>query len=368
MKKNLFFYTRWVVGLLFVFSGLIKVNDPLGLAFKMQEFFEAWGWTFFHDYALVFALVMNVFEVVAGVALITGWRFQQISWLLLALMGMFTFLTAYALFSGKIKTCGCFGDCLPLTPLQSFVKDLVLLVAIVFLLREREYIYKHAPLGNWSLPIWVAAGVSAVLQGFVLLHLPFVDCLPYKEGNNLVEKMATPAGAIADSMGIELEYQHQGKTLFFDAAHFPADFDSTYVFVGRKDKLIKKGNGLKAEIPDFSLKTIAGNDTTEALLNAPKLVVLVLVPNTSSVADWSPKVFPVMEELTQKGIDCFLVTAETAVFSALTKSDWILSCDATVLKTAARVSPTYVVLGKGVVLKKRAWRDVAGPQDLGIKE
>jgi uncharacterized membrane protein YphA (DoxX/SURF4 family) len=131
--KNFLLIVRWVVGLLFIFSGLVKANDPLGLSYKMQEFFEVWGWSALHDYTLAFSLMMNVFEVVTGIAVIIGWQIRTISWLLLALIIFFTFLTGYALFSGKIKTCGCFGDCLPLTAAQSFTKDLVLLLLIIIL-------------------------------------------------------------------------------------------------------------------------------------------------------------------------------------------------------------------------------------------
>ena len=107
MKRNsLLLIVRWVVGILFIFSGLIKANDPLGLSYKMQEFFDAWHTTYFNDYALPLALVMNVFEVLAGVAIIVGWRIKLFSWLLLLLIIFFTFLTGYATFSGKFTSCG----------------------------------------------------------------------------------------------------------------------------------------------------------------------------------------------------------------------------------------------------------------------
>jgi uncharacterized membrane protein YphA (DoxX/SURF4 family) len=111
MKKTIFF-TRIFVGVLFIFSGLIKANDPLGLSYKMQEFFEVWGIAFLDDYTLVFAVVMNTLEIVTGIALLIKFPYKQTLWLLLGLIVFFTFLTGYALFSGKIKTCGCFGDCI----------------------------------------------------------------------------------------------------------------------------------------------------------------------------------------------------------------------------------------------------------------
>src|SRR5438046_6078505 len=106
----------------------------------MQEFFEVWGLHSLNNYTLAFAVVMNVFEVLAGVAVIIGWRMRLFSWLLLLLILFFSFLTGYAVLSGKIKTCGCFGDCLPLSAEQSFTKDLILLVLIILLFTNRSHI------------------------------------------------------------------------------------------------------------------------------------------------------------------------------------------------------------------------------------
>ena len=87
--KKLLLIIRWIVGLLFIFSGLIKANDPLGLSYKMQEFFDVWGLSSFNDYTLALSLVMNIFEVLAGVAVIIGWRMKLFSWLLLLLIIFF---------------------------------------------------------------------------------------------------------------------------------------------------------------------------------------------------------------------------------------------------------------------------------------
>ncbi|RYF93374.1 MAG: DoxX family protein, partial [Chitinophagaceae bacterium] len=88
--------SRIIVGLLFIFSGLIKANDPLGLSYKMQEFFELWGMTRFNDHTLWLSVVMIAFEIIAGVALLLGWRMKLFMWLLLLLILFFTFLTGYA--------------------------------------------------------------------------------------------------------------------------------------------------------------------------------------------------------------------------------------------------------------------------------
>src|SRR5947207_3501187 len=136
---------RIIVGVLFIFSGLVKADDPLGLSYKMQEFFEVWGWHFLDNYTLAFSVAMIAFEIIAGVAVLVGWQMKLFSWLLLLLIIFFTFLTGYALFSGKIKECGCFGDCIPLTAQQSFIKDLVLLFLILLIFANRNKIRPALP-------------------------------------------------------------------------------------------------------------------------------------------------------------------------------------------------------------------------------
>src|SRR5258706_6796802 len=131
---------RVIVGVVFIFSGLVKANDPLGLSFKMQEFFELWGMAKFNSWTLLMSVLMNAFEIIAGFALLLGWRIKLFSWLLLLLILFFTFLTGYAFLSGKFRNCGCFGDCLPITPKTSFIKDLVLLGLIGFLFSLRNRI------------------------------------------------------------------------------------------------------------------------------------------------------------------------------------------------------------------------------------
>ena len=106
---------RVIVGLLFIFSGVVKANDPLGLSYKMQEFFDVWSqntsltWLMHQldSYALSFSIIMITLEIVVGIALLTGWNRRLTGWVLLLLILFFTFLTGYAVFSGKIKTCGC---------------------------------------------------------------------------------------------------------------------------------------------------------------------------------------------------------------------------------------------------------------------
>lgn len=354
---------RIFVGVLFIFSGLVKANDPLGLSYKMQEFFEIWGWHFLNDYTLAFSIAMNAFEIIAGVAVLVGWQMRLFSWLLLLLIVFFTFLTGYALFSGKVRECGCFGDCIPLTSDQSFMKDLLLLILIGFIFYHRNRIQPSVNKKISIVILFFSAVFSFTLQFFVLEHLPLVDCLPYKKGSNIPENRKVPAGAIPDSTVISFVYNKQGKEVEFTADAFPDDFDdSLYHFVKRYDKVVRKGNATP-KIRDFSLQTFYGNDTTEALLAEDNYQLYLFLRDDYATGDWMNLLGMVMRAADQKNIQGFIVTSipfETLrtdpprVFLNFTP----LACDAVAIKTAARANPTLFLIKNGTVIDKWSYADL----------
>ncbi len=355
--KLLLNISRIIVGVLFIFSGLIKANDPLGLSYKMQEFFEIWGWGGLDNYTLTFSVLMIAFEIIAGVAVLVGWQMRLFSWLLLLLIVFFTFLTGYALFSGKIRECGCFGDCIPLTADQSFMKDLILLVLIIFLFVNRNKLQPWLKIRSSLVVLFFTVIFSFSFQWFVLLHLPVIDCLPYKVGNNIPENMKIPAGAIPDSTVITFVYEKGGQQIEFTADKFPDDYDdSLYHFIKRYDKVVRKGNAAP-KIKDFSLQTFFDNDTTQALLHQDEYQLYLFVKTDYHRGDWLNALELLTQAARQKNIPRFLVTSIPA--ETLRKDapeafhNYVpLRCDATALKTAARTNPAIYLIKNGTVLDK----------------
>lgn len=360
--KILLNVTRIIVGVLFIFSGLVKANDPLGLSYKMQEFFEVWGWSFFDNYTLAFSVAMIAFEIIAGVAVLVGWQMKLFSWLLLLLIIFFTFLTGYALFSGKVRECGCFGDCIPLTADQSFMKDLILLILISFIFWQRK---KIGPILNTTFSLatlFFTVVFSFAFQWYVLVHLPVKDCLPYKIGNNIPKKMKAPPGSIPDSTVISFVYEKAGKQVEFTADKFPADYDDSYKFIKRYDKVVRKGNASPA-IKDFSLSTFAGTDTTQALLGEDQYQLYLFLKNGYSVGEWTSTLSLVMHAAEQKHIKGYMVT--NVAIEALRQNPpdvfyafYPLRCDATAIKTAARTNPALFLIKKGTILNKWSYADL----------
>ena len=360
-KKNTLLIIRWFVGLLFIFSGLIKANDPLGLSYKMQEFFEAWNWYSLNDYTLVLSLIMNVFEVLAGVAVIIGWRMKLFSWLLLLLIIFFAFLTGYALFSGKIETCGCFGDCLLLTPAQSFIKDIILFVLILVLFINKKQITSSVKSSVAVTVLALCIVLVSFLQGYVMKHLPLLDCLPYKKGNNILKEMQPPPNAVPDSVVMVFKYRKAGKVVEYSMDNLPADLDSTYEFIDRSDKVVRKGNATPA-ITDFGLFTLNGNDTTAAILNSIQYSVMLFAKDFESFPKWNNADFRKLQsQLQRKQIPLFIITADKQNGETLfgtNKNTTVLLCDGTVIKTAARVNSTYFIMKGADIINKFSYVDL----------
>ena len=360
--KQILAVTRGLVGVLFIFSGLVKADDPLGLSYKMQEFFDVWNFHWLDHLTLTFSMIMIVFEIVAGVAVLVGWRMRLFSWLLLLLMIFFTFLTGYAYLSGKVRECGCFGDCIPLTAGESFVKDLVLLALVLFLFAMRNRIRSVWP-PTVSIVVLVAATfLSFIFQGYVLKHLPVVDCLPYKKHNDIVENMKAPPGSIPDSTVITMVYQKNGQKVEFDASHFPKDFDDSYHFVSRYDKVVREGNAIPA-IKDFVLITDAGTDTTQDVLTARGYKVFEFVRELGE--GFASREFTMLLTTTKaKKIPFYIITADydnvvgRVQQMGIAADVIVLKCDATAIKTAARANPTLYLLKNAIILGKWSYADL----------
>ncbi|HEY6062505.1 MAG TPA: BT_3928 family protein [Chitinophagaceae bacterium] len=350
---------RIIVGLLFIFSGLVKANDPLGLSYKMQEFFELWGMTQFNSWTLLMSVLMNAFEIIAGFALLLGWRIELFSWLLLLLIVFFTFLTGYTYITGTPKNCGCFGDCLPITSETSFLKDVALTILIGFLFWKQRYI---KPLFRDKMTTGSMLGITFLSFGFqwyTLNYLPVVDCLPYKKGKNINEQMKIPAGARPDSITIIFVYEKNGKQFEFSPSALPADLD-TYKFISRRDKLIRKGNA-EAPIHGFVLSGVTDEDSTQIVLSQPYAILLFCQDFSIPVSKWEKGFSEIYAAAKAKNIPAYLITGRPGEAPGKIKSTSfadipIYKCDFTAIRTAARTNPCIYLLKAGTIVDKQSYR------------
>lgn len=349
---------RIITGVLFIFSGLVKANDPLGLSYKMQEFFEVWGVHGFNSWTLLMSVLMNAFEIIAGFALLLGWRIKLFSWLLLALIVFFTFLTGYTYITGTPKNCGCFGDCLPITSKVSFLKDVALTILILFLVWKQKHI---RPLFSEKITTIAMLGItifSFLFQWYTLTYLPVIDCLPFKKGNSISEKMKMPVNAVPDSTVITFIYKKGGKEVEFTADKFPADFSATtYEFVKRYDKVIRKGKNNEPPIKGFALSGYSNVDSTQFVLAQPSAILLFIEKFSEAGTGWKNRFSDIYAAAKAKNIPSYIITAEpgkapAAVNGTAFANVQVFKCDFKAIETAARSNPCIYYLQKGIVMNK----------------
>ena len=361
MKNIITQFSRIFVGILFIISGLIKLNDPVGFSYKLTEYFSepVFNMPFLEPFTLGLAIFLVILEVVLGVMLLVGYKAKATIWCLLLLIVFFTFLTFYSAYFDVVKDCGCFGDALHLTPWQSFTKDIVLLFFILILFINKKLV---KPLFS-NIVTNIITLVSIVLCIFiairVLNHNPIKDFRPYKVGTNIVKGMEIPEGAPKSVVEMIFIYKVNGVEKEFSEKDL-MNIPEGATFIDRKDKVITEG--YVPPIHDFTM-TKDDSDYKEEFLKEPKLLVFVTYDLALSNPEGMKKLEKLNEEAKAKGYKVIGMTASGADEIAKTKKQYGLDvdfyfCDATALKTIERANPSIVVLQKGTIIQKVHYNDI----------
>ncbi|MGF7078950.1 BT_3928 family protein [Mucilaginibacter sp. UYCu711] len=363
MKNGLIWFCRISVGLLFIFSGLIKANDPLGFSYKLQEYFEVFHITFLNSVALCFAILLCAMEMILGFALLIGVYKKLVAWGLLLIIIFFSFLTFYSAFFKVVQTCGCFGDAIPLTPWQSFSKDLALLLLIVVLFKNKEKISPVSSEETGERLLMVSMVLAVGFGCFTYSFSPVVDFLPYKIGANIPDEMKTPPGAMPDEF--ELTYNLKNKKsgeakTMTDKEYIKSGIwkDTNWQVIGDPEsRLVKKG--FTPKIADLSIQDAQRNDYTKELLSNP-FYSLVIVAYDLKKTDTSAinRLNALAVNLTQNfNTRTILLTSNSAADATVfAKRHRLISeifyADGVPLKSMVRANPGIILLKNGTIVNK----------------
>jgi uncharacterized membrane protein YphA (DoxX/SURF4 family) len=356
--KYLITFCRWFVGILFIFSGLVKLNDPIGFGFKLEEYFSAavLGLEFLQPFALPLAIFLVILEVVLGVMLLLGFQRRFTVWALLLIILFFTFLTFYSAYFDKVTDCGCFGDAIPLVPWESFIKDVILLIMIVILFKNVSMIqpwFKKLTSMIITLVITIACFGLAY---HVLLHLPVIDFRAYKIGTDINQAMQEDPDR-PDIYGFDWYYNVDGKEEIITTDGLPPAGRPNYTKV--ETRLIEKG--YEPPIHDFAIVK-DDEDLTQQFLQEPKLLTIVIYNLRNAENKGMLQLQPLIQRASSQGYKVIALSAasDQAVETIKNQYEFDLdfyTTDATALKTMIRSNPGAVVIKNGVVTDKSHWKD-----------
>ena len=358
--KYLVGISRIFVGILFIISGFIKLNDPVGFSFKLEEYFSfgVLNLPFFEPHALKIAIIVVILEVLLGVLLLIGFRVKFTVWSLLVMIIGFTFLTFYSAYFNKVTDCGCFGDALKLTPWQSFTKDIILLVLIIILFIGNKYI---KPIFNASINrilTLIAVIACTVFVYYVLNHLPAIDFRPYKIGANIEDGMSVPEDAPKAIYDYAWKFNINGEEKTIITRGDYPEVDGEYIDV----ETTEIQEGYEPPIHDFSIEK-EGVDMASELLQEPKLVMVIAYDLGKSNYEAFEDVKKVTEKAIKKGYKVIGMSASSEDFTTKLSKEYKLNfdfyfTDQTTLKTIVRSNPGVLVLEKGTIKQKVHYNDL----------
>ncbi|WGF91176.1 BT_3928 family protein [Aequorivita marisscotiae] len=351
--------SRVIVGVLFIISGLIKLNDPVGFSFKLKDYFapEVLDLGFLVPYALLIAIFLVIFEVLVGVALLLGYLKKATLWALMLMIVFFTFLTFYSAYFNKVTDCGCFGDAIKLTPWESFTKDVVLLVLIVILFVGRKYIQPFFTRETRSILIFIAFIGCLGVTYYVLLHLPIIDFRPYKIGANIKEGMTVPENAPGPIYEYQWKFNSNGEEIVITTNGEYPQVDGE--LISTETEMIQEG--YTPPIHDFTMER-DGEDYTEQFLAEENLVVIVAYSLGNTEKDGYIPIKEITDRALKNGYNVIGLSASSQEMTEALVADYKLNfkfyfCDETTLKTIVRSNPGILELDNGTIKQKLHWND-----------
>jgi uncharacterized membrane protein YphA (DoxX/SURF4 family) len=362
------FLLRWIVGGLFIFSGLIKANDPLGFSYKLEEYFIVFGMDWLTGASLLLAMVICVVEIVVAVAIMIGYGMRFWSTILLLMIVFFTWLTGYSAITGSVTDCGCFGDAIKLTPHESFYKDLILLALIIpiFLARTNTpaLLSGRAPLITMTVSIVLT--ITFTLMAF--FYLPFKDFRPYKIGNNIPENMVCPPGSPEDQFMTYYTLKHvsSGEIKKMDQNVYINEKiweDKSWEIQSDLTETVQTQVGCEPPIHDFAIMDLEGNDLTEAMMQEPKPAMVIVAYSLPHTAKGKYEyINKLAAEMETSGALVYALTSSSKIeeFRHEVGAAYpFYVSDLTALKTIVRANPGILMIKQGIVLGK--WHHNALP-------
>lgn len=364
--KYFIWFCRIIIGVLFIFSGYVKAVDPIGMQYKLEEYFEVFHMDFFIPYALYFSILLNALEIVLGIFTLLGIRMVQTAWLLVLIIVFFLFLTGYSAVTNKITDCGCFGDAIKLSTWATFYKNVIFLGLIIPIFLWRNNI---EPLFNKTFSnIFYYGSIIACLglEWYCLQHLPIIDFRPYKVGNDIREQMSIPVGAPRDSVVTKLVYKDKrdGKEQSYLMNELPWA-DSLWManneFVKQENIVVREG--YQPKIKDFKVWNDDNIDLTSQLLDSNKYQLWVIAYDISKTdIKGFDRIAANVSAYEQAGIAVLGLSASSySVIEELRHNSNaafpFYYADGTVLKTIIRANPGIVLLNGSKVLAMWHYND-----------
>ena len=372
---------RILLGCLFLFSSFTKAIDPVGFGVTMNDYFVSFHMGFLHPLALFAAVVAITCEFVLGCMLLFRVKVQWAAWGYLIFMTFFFFLTLWLAIAeylevkgihyfGVVKDCGCFGDVIEMSNKATFLKNVAFIIPtlIVFFNRKKISDCRLSELGQW-LCVGLFALIAVGFQLYVIRHLPFIGKSDWNKGKDVSVFVAQPA-----QKDVVFVYKNNETgeeiTLTQDELMNQADdFYEKNEYVSREDKIIKEA--VKAKIDGFNMLDENGADHAPDYFATDRdgdVYILYVHDLNEANAKGMQRAIALAKACESEGVDFVGITnsseEEIAKFVEKYGIEFPIYYNPInpitgpfMVRDAIRSNPGIMLLSKGVVKDKWAWRD-----------
>lgn len=356
-------FCRFALGIVFIFSGFVKADDPFGTMYKIEDYFSAFGWT---DYVpsiapLFLSCLMAVLEFTLGVYLFFGIRKKLTSIAASVVMLLLTPFTLYLAIANPVSDCGCFGEAIVLTNWQTFWKNVLLLFFALWIYFNNSLILRFiSKKSQWLISLYgilYSVGVVA----YCIIYLPIFDFRPYYIGANIQQQMEIPEGKTPPVYDTTFILEKDGVRKEFTLDNYP---DSTWTFIDSKTYV--KEQGYVPPITDFALHTLdTGEDVTQQILNDEGYTFLLIAPYLNMADDSSIDLInEIYDYSVENGYPFYCVTSSSSdtdieQWKDRTGAEYpYLVADDVMLKTMIRSNPGLMLLKGGTIINKWSNQDL----------
>ncbi|MDA3865852.1 MAG: DoxX family protein [Salinivirgaceae bacterium] len=351
--------SRYIIGLMFIFSGFVKAIDPLGSTYKFADYFMAFHIDWLEPSALFFAITLAAIEFAIGFALLSNVVTRISSTIMFIFMSFFTVLTLYLAIANPVSDCGCFGDAIKLTNWGAFYKNVILMIPASIVFWQRD---KFQPLFNKPVQIFIV-GVGLLLSLYssknAYQHLPAIDYRAYKIGTDIHLAMNEEwIGAPQPLFETAVVYEKNGKQKSFAADNLP---DSTWKWVETQSKLINQG--YEAPVQNFNITNENKQDVTDYILNFDGFTLMMVAYDMEKIPKKTYASIKEIRDISEaNGHNFFFLTASNPEDVKTISRQYGLTgdyyyADPVTLKTIIRSTPGLVLLNKGTILNKWHYND-----------
>lgn len=368
-KKVVAEISRLLIGVVFIFSGIVKAVDPVGGAIKIGDYLMAFGFTWLSSFDLLLTFCLSAAEFTLGVCMLLGVYRRYSSFFVLVFMLFMTPLTLYLALFNPVSDCGCFGDAIVLTNWETFFKNIVLLAAAVVAFIYNRYICNFYTFKAYWFVTLFAYLFCIGFNYSNYSHLPIIDFRPFKVGANIPALVSIPDNAPADEYAYYFTYEKNGVKKEFSLENYPAD-DSTWTYVSSRSDLIKKG--YVPPVPGFVLYDSTSVDITDEVLRIKGPMFWLVIPSIEKADDKNiDAINNVFDFAQEHGYPFYCLTGS----SRESMIDWenntgseytFITTDDVLLKTMIRANPGLILINDGVIRAK--WNPNDLPDEDYIKE